>query len=173
MCNLDAFIVLVKWFTHEFSRVLCFLREGSSHACSKAPLPPCKLRNARISKNVVENGEWQLLNGDCTTERNCSFHIWYAKFQSLLCPWSKIDMPTIDVSLRVRDPSNKRNPRFFQVKSVPRFGNVLELKRYILEHYQNETKAQDTSFEFSYLPRDRRLNITNQEPISWSMQLSY
>ena len=161
MCNLDAFIVLVKWFTHEFFRVLCLLREGSSHACSKAPFPPCKLRNARISKNVVENGEWQLLNGDCTTD------------QSLLCPWSKIDMPTIDVSLRVRDPSNKRNSRFFQMKSVPRFGNVLELKRYFLEHYQDETKAQGTSFEFGYLPRNRRFNITNQEPISWSMQLPY
>ena len=33
-----------------------------------------------ISKNVVrENGEWQLSNGDCTTKRTCSFHIWYAK----------------------------------------------------------------------------------------------
>ena len=29
------------------------------------------------SKNVVvENGEWQLSNGDCTTERNCGFHLW-------------------------------------------------------------------------------------------------
>ena len=29
-----------------------------------------------ISKNVVgENGEWQLTNGNCTTERNCGFHI--------------------------------------------------------------------------------------------------
>ena len=29
-----------------------------------------------ISKNVVgENGEWQLSNGNCTTERNCGFHI--------------------------------------------------------------------------------------------------
>ena len=168
MCNLDAFIFLVKWFTHEFSRVLCFLREGSSHACSKVPFLPCKLRNASISKN----GDCTL-NGDCTTERNCGFHIWYAKFQSLLCPWSKIDTPTIDVSLTVLDPSNKRNSRLFQVKSVPRFGNVLELKRYILEHYQDDTKAQDTSFEFGYLPRDRRLKITNQEPISWSMQLPY
>ena len=36
-----------------------------------------------ISKNVVgENGEWQLSNGDCTTERNCGFHIWHAKTMS-------------------------------------------------------------------------------------------
>ena len=36
-----------------------------------------------ISKNVVgENGEWQLSNGNCTTERNCGFHIWYAKTMS-------------------------------------------------------------------------------------------
>ena len=36
-----------------------------------------------ISKNVVgENGEWQLLNGNCTTERNCGFHKWYAKTMS-------------------------------------------------------------------------------------------
>ena len=29
-----------------------------------------------ISKNVVgEYGEWQLSNGNCTTERNCGFHI--------------------------------------------------------------------------------------------------
>ena len=33
-----------------------------------------------ISKHVVgQNGEWQLSNGNCTTERNCGFHIWYAK----------------------------------------------------------------------------------------------
>ena len=36
-----------------------------------------------VSKNVVgENGEWQLLNGNCTTERNCGFNIWYAKTMS-------------------------------------------------------------------------------------------
>ena len=36
-----------------------------------------------ISKNVVgENGEWQLSNGNCTTERNCGFHTWYAKTMS-------------------------------------------------------------------------------------------
>ena len=52
-----------------------------------------------------------------------------------------MDTPTIDVSLRVLDPSNKRNSRFFQVKSVPRFGNGLELKRYVSEHNQDETKA--------------------------------
>ena len=28
------------------------------------------------------NGEWQWLNGDCTNERNCGFHIWYAKTTS-------------------------------------------------------------------------------------------
>ena len=32
-----------------------------------------------ISKDVVgKNGKWQLSNGNCTTERNCGFHIWYA-----------------------------------------------------------------------------------------------
>ena len=36
-----------------------------------------------FKKNFVgENGEWQLLNGNCTTERNCGFHIWYAKTMS-------------------------------------------------------------------------------------------
>ena len=36
-----------------------------------------------ISKNVVgDNGEWQLSNENCTTERNCGFHIWYAKTMS-------------------------------------------------------------------------------------------
>ena len=36
-----------------------------------------------ISKNVVgENGEWQLSNGDCTTERIRGFYIWYAKTMS-------------------------------------------------------------------------------------------
>ena len=36
-----------------------------------------------ISKTVVgESGEKQLSNGDCTTERNCGFHIWYAKTMS-------------------------------------------------------------------------------------------
>ena len=39
--------------------------------------------NTPISKNVVgENGEWQLSNGNCTTERNCGFHTWYAKTMS-------------------------------------------------------------------------------------------
>ena len=38
-----------------------------------------------ISKNVVaENGQWQLSNGNCTNERNCGFHIWYAK-KLVLC----------------------------------------------------------------------------------------
>ena len=33
-----------------------------------------------ISKNVVgDSDEWQLSNGDYTTERNCGFYIWYAK----------------------------------------------------------------------------------------------
>ena len=36
-----------------------------------------------ISKNVVvDNGEWPLSNGNCTTERNCGFHNWYAKTMS-------------------------------------------------------------------------------------------
>jgi len=36
-----------------------------------------------ISKNVVgENGEWLLSNGNCTPERDCDFHIWYAKTMS-------------------------------------------------------------------------------------------
>ena len=36
-----------------------------------------------ISKNVVGgNSESQLSNGNCTTERNCGFHIWYAKTMS-------------------------------------------------------------------------------------------
>ena len=37
-----------------------------------------------ISKNVVgENGgEWQLSNGDCSTERNCGFYTWYANMSS-------------------------------------------------------------------------------------------
>ena len=39
-----------------------------------------------VSKNVVgENGEWQLWSRDCTTKRNCVFHIWYAKTMSSLC----------------------------------------------------------------------------------------
>ena len=34
------------------------------------------LSHTPISKNVVgENGEWQLSKGNCTTERNCGFHI--------------------------------------------------------------------------------------------------
>ena len=36
-----------------------------------------------FKKNVVgENDEWQLSNKDCTTERNCGCHIWYAKTMS-------------------------------------------------------------------------------------------
>ena len=36
-----------------------------------------------ISKTVArENGDWQLSNGNCTTEWNCGFHIWYAKKMS-------------------------------------------------------------------------------------------
>ena len=113
-----------------------------------------------ILKNVVgENGEWQLSNGECTTERNCGFHLWYANFQSLRCLWSEMDTPTVDVPLRVLDPSNKRNSHFFQLKSIPRFGNVLELKQFILQHYQDETKAKDTSFELGYFAGNRRFNI--------------
>ena len=38
-----------------------------------------------ISKNVVaENGQGQLSNANCTIERNCGFHIWYAKKMSSL-----------------------------------------------------------------------------------------
>jgi len=36
-----------------------------------------------ISKNVVgEKGECHLSNGNCTTEKNCGFHIWSAKTMS-------------------------------------------------------------------------------------------
>ena len=127
-----------------------------------------------ISKNVVgENGEWQLSNGDCTTERNCGFHLCYANFQSLRCPWSEMDTPTVDVPLRVLDSSNKRNSHFFQLKSIPRFGNVLELKQFILQHYQNETKAKDTSFELGYFAGNRRFNITNELHLSEAMSLEH
>ena len=36
-----------------------------------------------FQKNVFgENGEWELSNGNCKTEMNCGFHIWYAKTMS-------------------------------------------------------------------------------------------
>ena len=45
------------------------------HLFSSALLRPIYIYTP-ISKNVVgENGEWQLSNGNCTTERNCGFHI--------------------------------------------------------------------------------------------------
>ena len=72
-----------------------------------------------------------------------------------------MDAPTAEVSLRVLDPSSKRNSRFFQLKSVPRFGNVLELKQFILEHDEGETKAQDTSFELGYFAENRRFKVTS------------
>ena len=47
-------------------RVKLILNCPQAHAITYTP----------ISKNVVgENGEWQLSNGNCTTERNCGFHI--------------------------------------------------------------------------------------------------
>ena len=118
-------------------------------------------------------GEWQLSNGDCTTERNCGFHLWYANFQSLRCPWSEMDTPTVDVSLRVLDPSNKRSSHFFPLKSIPRFGNFLELKQFILEHYQDETKAIDTIVELGYFAGNRRFNITNELHLAEAMSLEH
>ena len=50
-----------------------------------------------------------------------------------------MDTLTAEVSLRVLDPSNKKNSRFFKLKSVPRFGNVLKLQQFILEHYGGDT----------------------------------
>ena len=48
-------------------------------------IDPClpSLPHTPISKNVVgENVKWQLSKGDSTTEKNCGFHIWYAKTMS-------------------------------------------------------------------------------------------
>ena len=84
-----------------------------------------------------------------------------------------MDTPTVDVSLRVLDPSNKRNSRFFPLKSIPRFGNVLEIKQFILEHYQDETKGIDTTFELSYFAGNRRFNITNELHLAEAMSLEH
>ena len=79
-----------------------------------------------------------------------------------------MDTPTVDVPLRVLDSSNKRNSH-----SIPRFGNVLELKQFILQHYQDETKAKDTSFELGYFAGNRRFNITNELHLSEAMSLEH
>ena len=50
----------------------------------------------------MANGE-SVSNGGCTTERNCGYVIWYAKFHKLL----------MNVCLRVLDGEDKRNSRFF------------------------------------------------------------
>ena len=60
-----------------------------------------------ISKNVVgENGEWQLSNGNCTTERNCGFHIWYAKTMSSSRGAKLGSLSNLD------DDGNKSPPKF-------------------------------------------------------------
>ena len=64
LLHVYAFLVICSFGT---------TRQSSVHQDSYTP----------ISKNVVgENGEWQLSNGNCTTERNCGFHTWYAKTMS-------------------------------------------------------------------------------------------
>ena len=51
-----------------FACFILYLRAISMYKLLEAYTP--------ISKNIVgENGEWQLSNGNCTTERNCGFHI--------------------------------------------------------------------------------------------------
>ena len=78
-----------------------------------------------VSKKVVgENGERRMLNGRCTTERNCGYAIWYAKFHTCKLRSSCVKMintPTMNVCLRVLDSKDKRISRFFQLKDVPRF----------------------------------------------------
>ena len=60
-------------------------------------------------------------------------------FPVVALPFVNDGYANTDVSLGVFDLSNKRNSRFFQLKSVPRFGNVLELKQFILERDEGET----------------------------------
>ena len=80
-----------------------------------------------------------------------------------------MDTPTAEVSLRVLDPSNKRNSRFFKQKSVPRFGNVLELKQFILEHNEGDAlRRKITSFELGYFAGNHHFNVVSERPCWWT-----
>ena len=62
-------------------------------------------------KGVGESGERQLSNGNCTTERNCGFHVWFAKTMSssrcakLILPYERPTGPglTHDRSPEIRN----------------------------------------------------------------------
>ena len=67
--------------------VLVFVERRNSEKRRKASRSKKGINNklylhTPISKNVGENGEWQLSNGNCTTERNCGFHICKKKTMS-------------------------------------------------------------------------------------------
>ena len=84
-------------------------------------------KHTAISKKVVgENGERRInVERKWTTERNCGYAIWYAKFHTYKLRSSCVKMintPTMNVCLRVLDSEEKRISRFlFQWKDVPRF----------------------------------------------------
>ena len=67
------------------------------------------------------NGERRMLNRGCTTEKNCAYAIWYAKFHKLRSPYGKMNTPTMNVCLRVLDSEDKRDSSFLQLEYVPRF----------------------------------------------------
>ena len=105
-----------------------------------------QLFHKRLSERMA-NGE-SVSNGGCTTERNCGYAIWYAKFHKLLSRCLKIKTPTMDVCLRVLDDEDKRNSRFFQMTDVPRFHvwTSYSLALYIASHKKFRNIALNCSF---------------------------
>ena len=72
--------------------------------------------------------EWRtrwIPNGGCTTERNCGYAIWNAKFHKSRSPCVKMNTPTVNVCLRVLDSKDKRNSYFFLRSSFPRMNGLL------------------------------------------------
>ena len=96
----------------------------------------------------------RLANGECrrcTTERNCGYAIWYAKFHKLRSPCVKMNTPTMNVCLRVLDSKDKRNSRIFKLKDVPRFlvWTAYCLRLYIASHKKFRNIALNCCFRMT------------------------
>ena len=84
-----------------------------------------------------------------------------------------MDTSTINVILRVLNPENKKFHTSFQLRDLPSFASVNELKAFIFKNYAEETGAVNTNFEVGYYgkPGFSRFTITNEVHLAEAMSL--
>ena len=141
------------WWLKGMPMALTLLWSLSSYWLTEGRQQAACEYTAISEKAVGEIGERRMSNGSCTTERNCGYAIWYAKFHKLRSPCVKMNTPTMNVCLRVLDSKDKRNSRIFQLKDVPRFlvWTAYCLRLYIASHKKFRNIALNCCFRLKSL----------------------